>query len=127
MCIDCSGRHRSYGVAKSVVRSIHMDAWSHSQILAMLEGGNAQLETFFDRHKMGSSSPTSSKRYHTKGAEFYRNHLGEHAKKVAHSGEYKGREASRRQPRRPSTCRRDSLKNVSSHSMEQQQSAVNAQ
>ena len=40
LCVQCSGVHRSYGVATSRVRSITMDAWSHSQVLAMLEGGN---------------------------------------------------------------------------------------
>lgn len=46
VCIQCSGRHRSFGVHISKVRSVHMDAWNHSQVLCMLEGGNEQLLNF---------------------------------------------------------------------------------
>ncbi|OEU19566.1 Arf GTPase activating protein, partial [Fragilariopsis cylindrus CCMP1102] len=47
LCVRCSGRHRSYGVATSRVRSISMDNWSYSQVLSMLEGGNEQLHNFY--------------------------------------------------------------------------------
>ena len=36
----------------SVVKSIGMDGWSHSQIISMLEGGNDQLSGFFVRHSL---------------------------------------------------------------------------
>lgn len=96
LCVRCSGRHRSYGVAKSRVRSISMDAWSHTQVLAMLEGGNEQLQSFFQRHQMGNTSIASSHRYHTKAAEFYRTHLDIHARKVGSCGLYGGRSQSRK-------------------------------
>ena len=109
LCLQCSGRHRSFGVKTSFVRSIDMDAWSHHQVLAMLEGGNEQLGKFFDRHQMGNKSSASSssnkqrrgdtmidRRYETKAALFYRSNLKKHAEQVARSGAYKGREASRR-------------------------------
>lgn len=98
LCLQCSGRHRSYGVQTSFVRSISMDAWNHEQILAMLEGGNQQIQTFFDRHRLGNHHPIANhiKRYQTKAALFYRSHLAKHARTVATNGLYKGREANRR-------------------------------
>jgi hypothetical protein len=33
-CIDCSGRHRSFGVHLSFVRSITMDKWDDKQVFA---------------------------------------------------------------------------------------------
>jgi len=109
LCLQCSGRHRGFGVQVSFVRSVSMDSWSHSQILAMLEGGNEQLNNFFCRHSL--SPPISSskninqtnvdlaileKRYRTKAALFYRQQLGIHVKKLISDGKYKGREAARK-------------------------------
>lgn len=91
LCIRCSGRHRSYGVQTSFVRSIDMDTWSHTQVLCMLEGGNEQLKRFFDRHHMANIDS----RYMTKAALFYRTNLKSHVENVANSGPYKGREATR--------------------------------
>jgi hypothetical protein len=96
ICTKCAGRHRSYGVKTSFVRSVNMDAWSHSQVLAMLEGGNDQLNHFFDRHQMGNSSSLTAKRYHTKAGLFYRSNLSKHVDAVSGIGIYEGREASRR-------------------------------
>jgi len=75
-----------------------MDAWSHSQVLAMLEGGNDQLARFFDRHRMGNQNGagTVQKRYLTKAARFYRINLAEHVNEVSAAGIYQGREMSRR-------------------------------
>jgi len=95
-CLNCSGRHRSYGVKTSVVRSVDLDAWTHTQVLAVLEGGNAQLEGFFDRHYLGRTSPKAVNRYHTKAAQFYATNLQQHVRMVSDAGEYRGREASRR-------------------------------
>lgn len=101
LCLRCNGRHRSFGVSVSRVRSIDMDAWSYGQVMAMLEGGNDQLTTFYDRHGMGVREDSNSKdmmdrRYETKAALFYRSNLQKHVETVASSGEYKGREAARR-------------------------------
>jgi hypothetical protein len=97
ICVHCSGRHRSYGVNVSKVRSVDMDAWSHDQILAMLEGGNDQLHGFFERHKMGNTIQSMiSKRYSTKAALFYSTHLKQHVETVAAFGSYQGRDAIRR-------------------------------
>ena len=113
MCLKCSGKHRSLGVQVSSVRSITMDNWSHAQILALLEGGNAQLRDFYNRHKLCTEAKSNSEnggtqkgpitkenvtimRYKTKAAQFYRQELTLHVEKVLNSGEYKGREVSRR-------------------------------
>jgi len=91
LCVQCSGKHRSYGVATSRVRSISMDAWSHSQILSLLEGGNQQLQAFFQRHHLH----TKSNKYHTKAAQFYRTQLQRHVHRLANQGVYPGRAVSR--------------------------------
>ncbi|KAK1735188.1 ADP-ribosylation factor GTPase-activating protein [Skeletonema marinoi] len=113
MCLQCSGKHRSLGVQTSFVKSVSMDGWKVHEVLSMLEGGNEQLDQFFERHEMGKSvtasgdgnnrinptSPTASgtilDRYKTKAASFYRQHLINHAKELGEGGVYKGREASR--------------------------------
>ena len=92
ICLQCSGRHRSYGVQTSTVRSIDMDHWQADQVLAMLEGGNEQLQLFFERHNMGKSM--AAKRYHTKAARFYAEHMAKHVASLQ-DGPYQGREASR--------------------------------
>jgi hypothetical protein len=110
-CLNCSGRHRSYGVQTSVVRSVDMDAWTHTQVLSVLEGGNGQLEGFLDRHCLGRTSDKANCRYHTKAARFYKTHLKQHVMLVADAGVYRGREASRslhqqQRPKQPAepTC-----------------------
>ena len=96
LCTRCSGRHRSYGVATSRVRSITMDCWSHSQVLAMLEGGNEQLQNFYYRHDMGEKSKVFDHRYQTKAACFYRTNMGNHVEKIGQIGQWMGRAASRK-------------------------------
>lgn len=102
LCVNCSGRHRSYGVHTSRVRSISMDAWSHNQVLALLEGGNHQMKRFFQRHHMnGESLHALDRQYRTKAALFYRTHLGHHVTKVAEAGLYNGRATVRKGPSQP--------------------------
>eukprot|EP00536_Pseudo-nitzschia_multiseries_P002051 jgi/Psemu1/301194/fgenesh1_kg.27_\ len=99
LCTVCSGRHRSYGVATSRVRSVTMDSWSHKQVLSMLEGGNEQLRNFYDRHGMGESSsgsPLFGRRYFTKAAGFYRTNLESHVAMIGKIGPWMGRAASRK-------------------------------
>lgn len=94
ICMNCSGRHRGYGVQTSYVKSVCMDTWNHHQILSMMEGGNQQLQDFFDRHEL-----YSEQRYFTKAGKFYKTHLSKHVLEISVS-EYKGREANRRRRRR---------------------------
>eukprot|EP00978_Attheya_sp_CCMP212_P015870 scaffold41034_cov45-Attheya_sp.AAC.2 len=101
-----------------------MDSWSHSQILSMLEGGNAQLTQFFERHSLSpSSSPTGAsssmlqaplgnhsvieKRYKTKAAKFYRENLALHVSSIITEGTYKGREEARRRKKTIRRCSTD--------------------
>lgn len=120
LCVQCCGRHRSYGVNVSRVRSITMDNWLHCDVVAMLEGGNHQLSKFFDRHNLSPrhSIDSSNKlpferekapnqltssnefRYLTKAARFYRENMLKHVKKIISSGIYKGRDATRKMKRR---------------------------
>ena len=111
VCIKCSGRHRSMGVAVSQVRSVDMDHWTYEEIVLMLEGGNSQLSNFFERHALTKTefdkqqkkilmqqsnkpeSLTSSRtsltsenvttiRYKTKAGLFYKNQLYAHVQRL---------------------------------------------
>ena len=90
-----------------------MDAWKHTEILSMLEGGNKQLGDFFDRHDLPSSLETSASnnnssssnnsappinRYKTNAAKFYKKNLLLHVTQVKDSGIYKGRDVFRKSP-----------------------------
>lgn len=120
LCMQCSGKHRSFGVQTSFVRSVRMDTWSHSQILAMLEGGNDQLKGFFYRHEMDNSA----NRYFTKASQFYRTHLAKHVDKVSKSGSYEGREASRGRSHPQRSSSSSSLSSSSSSLQRQQRRCV---
>ena len=110
VCIQCSGTHRSLGVNNSKVRSITMDHWTYDEVVQMLEGGNKQLERFFQRHSLNigassfqspqlSQSNISKMRYKTKAALFYRQQLDHHVQDLISRGPYKGR--TRRRKQRP--------------------------
>lgn len=48
LCYDCAGKHRSYGVAISFVKSTSsLDVWNHKQILHMQKGGNSRALDYF--------------------------------------------------------------------------------
>lgn len=118
ICLECSGKHRSLGVQTSCVRSIGMDDWSQAEVVSMLEGGNAQLQDFYQRHNLCQESDfnnatltkknVTTMRYKTKASLFYRQQLGKHVAQVLQKGAYQGREASRRQ-RRPLDHRNSSV------------------
>lgn len=112
LCLECSGRHRGLGVGTSFVKSLTLDSWRAREVLCMLEGGNAQLHRFFDRHGMGGGGTVRGgayggelrgiDRYRTKAASFYRQHLASHARRLAEREElYEGREAIREKVRTP--------------------------
>lgn len=46
LCMNCAGRHRSYGTGISFVRSITLDKWTDDQVLLMENGGNAHLNEY---------------------------------------------------------------------------------
>jgi hypothetical protein len=113
LCLNCIWRHRGMGVKRSKVRSIHMDDWSHENILHMLEGGNGQLSKFYHRHQLGDSSASDSDsdtstvdvrssnndiismRHKTKAALYYREQLRHHVSKVMEADQFQGRLVSR--------------------------------
>lgn len=121
LCLQCSGQHRSLGVATSRVKSINLDSWNVTQILAMLEGGNTQLQQFFDRHQMQS---LGLRRYSTKAAKFYRIHLTRHVQEVAAEGPYPGREAARAKSCRKQKQQQRQEKAQEGPSLTRQQSLV---
>lgn len=108
LCLQCSGHHRSLGVQVSSVRSISMDEWSVTEVVSMLEGGNSQIASFFDRHGLTEKECRSSTgsmitrdnvsrlRYKTKAALFYRKQMEIHVANILAAGPYSGREISRR-------------------------------
>ena len=74
-CIDCSGRHRSYGVHISFVRSITMDKWDDRQLAYMKAGGNKACKAFLKEHDCYELPP--AQRWASKGAEKWRQKLRE--------------------------------------------------
>ncbi len=121
VCIKCSGKHRSMGVAVSQVRSVAMDHWTHKEVVLMLEGGNTQLGGFFARHaltkkefekqeelnnrkqapsgkpRLLTADNLTSVRYKTKAALFYKNQLEAHVVKMLEDPSrkpYRGRSRS---------------------------------
>mmetsp|Transcript_8629 Transcript_8629/g.12539 ORF Transcript_8629/g.12539 Transcript_8629/m.12539 type:complete len:217 (+) Transcript_8629:119-769(+) len=102
ICLQCCGYHRSLGVQTSFVRSIYMDSWSHAHLLSMLEGGNKQLSTFFERHSLGRDNgincdeEISKMRYRTKAALFYREQMALHVSKIGARDKYMVAKSSRR-------------------------------
>lgn len=109
VCLQCAGSHRSLGVNVSTVRSVTMDHWRYDEVVKMLEGGNRQLSTFFQRHALGrecsefqspqlTSENIASMRYKTKAALFYRQQLEHHIQHLISQGPYKGRRRTKRRP-----------------------------
>jgi hypothetical protein len=76
-----------------------MDHWSIDEILKMLEGGNDQLNSFFERHALSvygeNASDNLDRRYRTKAARFYRWGIEEHISQIMNGPPYQGREAAR--------------------------------
>jgi len=108
ICLQCCGKHRSYGVNISKVRSLAMDSWSQSQILCLLEGGNQQYDTFLERHLLKDNIV----RYRTQAARFYRENMFKHVTDIIDSHcRYKGRKLSRKLSSRSSSRRRNNSHN----------------
>eukprot|EP00940_MAST-03C_sp_MAST-3C-sp2_P001301 g1301.t1 len=81
ICLNCAGVHRSLGVSVSFVRSLPLDSWKDSEILAIRHGGNkrwkkAMLRTGAPDHllfngKIASSEAIIRERYTSNVAKAY--------------------------------------------------------
>ena len=49
LCLNCAGKHRSYGVHASFVRSMTLDKWTSKQVEFMRLGGNERARNEFER------------------------------------------------------------------------------
>jgi len=58
-CLECSGSHRRLGTHISFVRSINLDQWKESEVLAMENGGNRKVNAIFEAH-LTVAKPTNS-------------------------------------------------------------------
>ncbi len=77
LCLECAGKHRSLGVQNSFIRSIYMDTWSQDQVDMMLQGGNRQLQEYFEKLKIEVASLSVEKLYQTRASAHYREKLRE--------------------------------------------------
>ena len=73
LCLDCSGRHRSYGTHISFVRSANMDVWTEEQIRLFEAGGNSQARGFFKQH--GHTGYLTVDQYSGPTGQKYKTHL----------------------------------------------------
>lgn len=75
ICLDCSANHRRMGVHITFVRSCDLDEWSQDQLDIMKLGGNANAKEFFKKHGVTDMQMQSEKKYKTKAAVAYKQHL----------------------------------------------------
>eukprot|EP01129_Flabellula_baltica_P014434 TRINITY_DN6900_c0_g1_i2.p1 TRINITY_DN6900_c0_g1~~TRINITY_DN6900_c0_g1_i2.p1 ORF type:complete len:160 (+),score=29.02 TRINITY_DN6900_c0_g1_i2:44-523(+) len=71
LCLNCAGKHRSYGVHISSVRSASLDNWSEKNYLFIKLGGNERARAYFSQFEFESDYEM----YHSKEACDYRNML----------------------------------------------------
>mmetsp|Transcript_27350 Transcript_27350/g.40445 ORF Transcript_27350/g.40445 Transcript_27350/m.40445 type:complete len:542 (-) Transcript_27350:304-1929(-) len=58
-CLECSGSHRRLGVHISFVRSVNLDSWKESEVIAMEMGGNANVNAIFEGRDPGNAKPSA--------------------------------------------------------------------
>lgn len=78
ICLGCSGHHRRMGVHISFVRSVDMDKWKKSELMAMKKGGNKRAKQFFAEHgwsEQRSSLDLIQKKYSSTAARMYKSKL----------------------------------------------------
>lgn len=57
ICMQCAGKYRGLGVAKSFVKSITLDSWSNREVELMRKGGNQRLRDFFAEYHIKTEFP----------------------------------------------------------------------
>ncbi len=63
------------GVHVTFVRSCDLDEWTQGQLDIMKLGGNGNAKQFFKKHGVTEAQMGSEKKYSTKAASMYKNHL----------------------------------------------------
>jgi len=79
VCLQCSGRHRSFGVHLSFVRSATMDKWKASELEKMKVGGNRAFNDFLEEHDDFNPSWTIDEKYNSKSAALFRDKVATEA------------------------------------------------
>ncbi len=52
ICFQCAGKHRTFGVQTSFVRSCGLDKWNRKQLKQMELGGNKAAKAYFEKHDL---------------------------------------------------------------------------
>jgi len=52
LCFQCAGKHRTFGVHISFVRSCGLDKWNRKQLKQMELGGNKVAKAYFEKHDL---------------------------------------------------------------------------
>ena len=71
VCLTCAGRHRSFGVHVTLVRSINMDDWKQSQIIYLQMGGNSEFINHCANYINAEPANSSSERYNNGRVVYY--------------------------------------------------------
>ena len=52
LCFQCAGKHRTFGVHISFIRSCGLDKWNRKQLKQMELGGNKAAKAYFEKHDL---------------------------------------------------------------------------
>lgn len=75
ICINCSGKHRGYGVQISFVRSLEYDNLTDKELVKLRKGGNKQFSEFIKLYQL--EDMPIDELFITKACDFYRQRLEE--------------------------------------------------
>jgi len=59
ICTSCTSLHRALGSQVSLVRSVRLDIWTDKHMELMKVGGNAKLNTFFEKYNLNTDDVTT--------------------------------------------------------------------